>query len=87
MQLLKKERESERLSLDFGVCIYVCVRDTKPDQCQHVELIRLVISAWKRDGEKDGKVRERKQAEEDEIEDEKGGRRIWTKRKSDQGQM
>lgn len=51
-------------------CMYVCVRDTRPDRCQHVELIRLVITAWKRDGENEGKqgeMRERKQVEDAEI--------------------
>lgn len=79
MQLLKKEREREGgrgggFSLDLGVCMhvcmYVCVRDTRPDRCQHVELIRLVITAWKRDGENEGKqgeMRERKQVEDAEI--------------------
>lgn len=39
--------ENEKNQCVF-VCMCVCERDTRPDQCQHVGLIRLVITAWKR---------------------------------------
>lgn len=44
-------------------------------------LIRLVITVWKRDGEKEGRegtMRERKHVEED-------GKQMWTKTKYDRG--
>lgn len=60
--------------------MHVCVklRDTRPDQRLHVELIRLVITAWKRERDrvKEGEMRQRKQVEEDETNDKKGGQRI-----------
>lgn len=45
--------------MDLGVCIFVCIRDTRPDQCQHVELIRLAGTSWNRDMEKEGETKKR----------------------------
>lgn len=75
-------RERERVKgfvwSSVCACMCVCVWDweTRPDQCQHVELIRLVITPWKRDTqrEKEDKMRQGKQVEEDpEVDDERGG--------------
>lgn len=59
--------------MDLGVCIFVCIRDTRHDQCQHVELIRLAVTSRNRDVEKEGGIkwreREKKQFFKDEVED------------------
>ena len=84
-----KERSRARKWIEPACgCACMCVweRDTRPDQCQHVGLIRLVITAWKSDGEKEGRegtMRERKQVEEHRIEN--GERKCRQRRSMTEG--